>query len=155
MSVIGYNQPGTLWLPSLIIIHFLITLCSRVQWFRHFFINSICFMCFWFGLEILRLVYKKAYFEILNSFYLTWPFILQESTPPLIRVEKMSSILGVQGIKKAEFCADFKNVQKSWVWQKGKLFVNTKFCFFWYPLHPISKKFLFNSYKGRCCFFGR
>ncbi len=88
MSVIGYNQPGTLWLPSLIIIHFLITLCSRVQWFRHFFRNSICFMCFWFGLEILRLVYKKAYFEILNSFYLTWPFILQESTPPLIRVEK-------------------------------------------------------------------
>ncbi len=25
-----------------------------------FFRNSICFMCFWFGFEILRLVYKKA-----------------------------------------------------------------------------------------------
>ncbi len=32
----------------------------------------------------------------------------------------MSSTSGVQGIKKAEFCADFKNVQKSRVWQKGK-----------------------------------
>ncbi len=24
-------------------------------------------MCFWFGLEILRLVYKKVFFEILNG----------------------------------------------------------------------------------------
>jgi hypothetical protein len=39
--------------------------------FDIFFINPICFMCFWFGLEILRLVYKKAFFEILNGFYLT------------------------------------------------------------------------------------
>jgi hypothetical protein len=36
----------------------------------HFFRNSICFMCFLFGLEILRLVYKKEFFEILNGFYL-------------------------------------------------------------------------------------
>ncbi len=35
----------------------------RVQWFWHYFRNSICFMCFWFGLEILRLVYKKVFFE--------------------------------------------------------------------------------------------
>jgi hypothetical protein len=48
---------------------------SRVQWFWHFFRNSICFMCFWFGLEILRLVYKKVFYEILNGFYLIWPFI--------------------------------------------------------------------------------
>jgi hypothetical protein len=27
-------------------------------------------MCFWVGLEILRLVNKKAFFEILNGFYL-------------------------------------------------------------------------------------
>jgi hypothetical protein len=38
--------------------------------FDIFFRNSICFMCFWFGLEILRLVYKKVFFEILNGFYL-------------------------------------------------------------------------------------
>jgi len=26
-------------------------------------------MCFWFGLEILRLVYKKGFFEILNGLF--------------------------------------------------------------------------------------
>jgi len=51
---------------------------SRVQRFWHFFRNSICFMCFWFGLELLKLVYKRAFFEILNGFYLIWPFILRK-----------------------------------------------------------------------------
>jgi hypothetical protein len=36
--------------------------------FDSFFRNSICFMCFWFGLEILILVYKKVFFEILTLF---------------------------------------------------------------------------------------
>ncbi len=110
-----------MWLPSLIIIHFLITLCSRVQWFWHFFRNSICFMCFWLGLEILRLVYKKALFEILNSFYLTWPFILQKSSAAPYKSWKKCLQHWVYRVsKKAKFCADFKNVQKSWVWPKGK-----------------------------------
>ncbi len=94
--------------------------------------------------------------------------------------------------KEAEFYADFKNVQKSCVWQKGEKIlqknlifrdlenlaenrfycmrknlwdlldarvlhifeISAKFRFFLYPLHPILKKFFFNSYKGRCCFFG-
>ncbi len=51
---------------------------SRVQWFWHFFRNSTCFMCFWLGLEILRLVYKKVFFEIWNGFYLIWTFILRK-----------------------------------------------------------------------------
>jgi hypothetical protein len=46
--------------------------------FDIFFRNSICFIYFWFGLEILRQVYKKAFFEILNSFYIIWPFVLQK-----------------------------------------------------------------------------
>jgi hypothetical protein len=29
-------------------------------------------MCFWFGLEILRLVNKKVFFKILNGFYLLY-----------------------------------------------------------------------------------
>ncbi len=124
-------------------------------------------MCFWFGLEILRLACKKVF----NP--------RKKVALPLIWVKKISSKLGVQGIKKAEFCADFKNVQKSWVWQKGKIsyrktdFLETwkilqksvfliinlwelldarvlhifeigaKFRFFWYwhPLCSISKKF--------------
>ncbi len=50
----------------------------RVPWFWHFFRNSICFMCFSFGLEILRLVYKKGFFEILKGIYPNWPFIFRK-----------------------------------------------------------------------------
>ncbi len=63
---------------------------SRVQWFWHFLRNSICFMCFWFGLEILRLVYKKLFLKY-------W----------------MVSIL-------FDLLSSEKNVQKSRVWQEGK-----------------------------------
>jgi hypothetical protein len=46
--------------------------------------------------------------------------------------------LGIQGIKKAEFCADFKNVQKSRVWQKGKnLYRKTEFLRNWTILQKI------------------
>ncbi len=84
-----------------------------------FFRNSICFMCFWFGLEILRLVYKKAFFEILNSFYLIWPFILRKSsTNPYKSWKKISFKLGVQGYQKKW---NFALISKmSWVWQKRK-----------------------------------
>ncbi len=51
-------------------------------------------MWFWFGLEILKLVYKKAIFKTCKKF-------LQNSP------QRVS--------KEVEFCADFKNVQKSWV----------------------------------------
>jgi hypothetical protein len=41
--------------------------------------------------------------------------------PPLIRAEKkFLQNLAYRVSKEAEFCADFKNVQKSRVWQKGK-----------------------------------
>ncbi len=64
------------------------SLGSRVQWFWHFFRNSICFMCFWFGLEILRLVYKKASWNIERfQSYLTF-CPLKKVAPPLIKVEK-------------------------------------------------------------------
>ncbi len=66
-------------------------------------------MFFWFGLEILRLVYRKAFFEILNGFYLIWPFILRKFLPNWAYWVS----------KEARFYADFKNVQKSCVWQKG------------------------------------
>ncbi len=52
------------------------------------FPRLLCFMGFWFGLEILRLVYKKAFFKILNCFYLIWPFYLLKIAPSLIRAEK-------------------------------------------------------------------
>jgi hypothetical protein len=53
--------------------------------------------------------------------------------------------------KEAEFCADFKNVQKSRVWQKGKNFLQkTEFLGTWKILQKIV--IFFNSYKGHCCF---
>ncbi len=72
-----YDDTKHLYLPNTLIIN-IYHPCSRVQWFWQFFRNSICFMCFWFGLEILILVHKKVFFEILNGFYLIWPFILQK-----------------------------------------------------------------------------
>ncbi len=47
---------------------------SRVQWFWKKIWNSICFICFLFGLEILWLVYKKAFFKNIVWFiyYLTF-----------------------------------------------------------------------------------
>ncbi len=58
-------------------------------------------MCFWFGLEILRLIIKKRFLK-----YWTVSILFD-----LSYFEKSS-----------EFCADFKNVQKFWVWQKEKSF---------------------------------
>ncbi len=79
---------------------------NRVQWFWHFFRNPICFMCFWFGLEILRLVYRKGYLKY-------W---------------MVSILFDLLSSKKSHF-AEFKNVQKSRVWQKEKKFLQKKFIF--------------------------
>jgi hypothetical protein len=47
----------------------------------------------------------------------------EKVAPPLIRVEKFFfQNWACRVSKEAEFCADFKNVQKSRVWQKGKNF---------------------------------
>jgi hypothetical protein len=124
-------------------------------------------------------------FEILNSFYLIWPFIPWKKVgPPLTRVEKKMSSKWVYRVsKEAELCADFKNVQKSWVWQKEKKIFTEKLNFF--GLGKFCKNLFFrekifgnflmqefytflksaqnsasfdtlcvNSSKGRFCFFG-
>ncbi len=54
------------------------------------FPRSLCFMWFWFGLEIIRLVYKKAFFKILISFYLIWAFNFQtNSTVPFFEIGRV------------------------------------------------------------------
>jgi hypothetical protein len=59
--------------------------------------------------------------------------------PPLLRVEKkFLRNWACRVSKDAEFCADFKNVQKSGVWQKGKNFVQkTEFLGTWKILQKI------------------
>jgi hypothetical protein len=53
----------------------------------------------------------------------------QKTAPPLKRVAKKCLQNWAQRIsKEAEFCADFKNVQKFRVWQKGKhSYIKTEF----------------------------
>ncbi len=70
--------------------------------FDIFLENSICLMCFWFGLEILRLVFLKSVFWNITQFlsYLTF-YPPKKVALPLIRVEKNSSKLGKQGIKRS------------------------------------------------------
>ncbi len=88
-------------------------------------------MCFWFGLEILRLVYKKCVFWNIERFlsYLTF-YPSKKTAPPLIRVEKkFLQNWPCRVSKEAEFCADFKIVQKYRVWQKGKKFWQKKWIF--------------------------
>ncbi len=58
-------------------------------------------MCFWFGLEILRLVYKKVFFEywtVSISFDLL--SFEKSSAAPYKCWKKISLKLGVQGIKR-------------------------------------------------------
>ncbi len=72
------------------------------------FPRSLCFVWFWFVLEILRLVYKKVFFKILIDFYLIWAFNFQKNST-LIRVEKKFLLNWVCRVsKEAKFCADFK-----------------------------------------------
>ncbi len=83
---------------------------------------------FSFGLEILRLVYKKAFFKILIGFYIQYILFelltSKKTAPSLIRVLKKFLRNWVCKVsKEAEFWADFKNVQQSQVWQKGKTFL--------------------------------
>ena len=152
-------------------------------------------MWFWFGLEILRLVYKKAFKKIIERFlsYCIWAFNFQKnSTVPYKSWKKISSKLAMQGIKRngilrwfqkcvellhqevpqdffseKRFLAKFSKSQNIQFFCKiffpflpnARLLhifeISVKFRFFWYPVCPISKKFFFNSYKGRPYFFRR
>jgi hypothetical protein len=111
-------------------------LCIRVQWFWQFFRISICFMCFWFGLEILRLVYKKAF---LKYWMVTISFCPPKKVPSL-KLGKREKIRTWKIEKKIVFLR--KNL---WELLDARVLhiieISAKFCFFWYPLRPISKKF--------------
>ncbi len=66
-------------------------------------------MWFWFGLEILRIVYKKTFFKILNGFYLIWPFNFQiNSTVPYESRKKISSKLNTKDIKRSGILRSFQ-----------------------------------------------
>ncbi len=126
-----------------------------------------------------RLVNQNAFFEILNGFYLIWPFILRKkiSTAPYKIWQKNVLNWVYRVSEEVEFCSDFKNMQKSWVWQKGKIFTENDFFRTWrilkknvflkkkslgpywnqqkiplllIPFAPNFKELFFHSYKGQC-----
>ncbi len=77
------------------------------------FPRSLCFMWFWFGLEILRLVYKKAFFKILIGVHLIWALTSKKSSAaPYKSWKKMSSKLGVQGIKRSRILRWFQKCEE-------------------------------------------
>jgi hypothetical protein len=57
-------------------------------------------MCFWFGLEILGLVYKKHFYKYFNGYCLIWPFILHWLLSH-ISVENLSKKLSAKGSKRS------------------------------------------------------
>ncbi len=150
----------------------------RAQWF-YFFINSICTKWFWFGLEILRLVYKGIFFK----YWMVMLFCLLSSktcsTAPF-RVKKIILWNCPQGYrKKRNFPADFKKVHNSCVKKCPKIFPQNsvflvKFLslllnsgvpapfwnqrknngFFDTPSNHLTKKFS-TFIKGLCYFFQR
>ncbi len=80
---------------------------------------TVCFMCFWFCLEILRLVYKKKNFLKYWSVSILFDLLSSEKNS-IAPWKKILQNWAYMVSKEAEFCIDFKNVQKSRGWQKGK-----------------------------------
>ncbi len=142
---------------------------------------TLCFMWFWFGLEILRLVNKKAFFKIFNSFYLIWPFHFQKySIVQYKSWNKFSSKLGAKGIKRSGILRWFQKMCRilasrsfqRFLAEKNQFFYNffppllnsrllhiceisAKFRFFWYPLWTVLKIFFSTLIRGGATFFGR
>ncbi len=106
---------------------------NRVQWFWHL----ICFMCFWFGFLNI---------EGFLSFLTFHP--PKKVVPPLRRVEKISSKLGVQGIKRMAILRWFHKCLK--FGKREKVFTEkTKFYRTWKILQKIvflRKKSLWTSW---------
>ncbi len=119
-----------------------ILLYSRVQWFWNFVRNSICFMCFWFGLEILRLVYKNRFlkywmasilFDLLSS--------EKSSTAPHKSWKKISSKLGIQGIKRSGILHWFQKCEEVLCSAKGKkIYRKTEFWRTFFAKNHFSEK---------------
>ncbi len=158
-------------------------------------------MCFWFGLEILRQVYKKCYLKYwMISTYITF-YPSKKVAPPLIGVEKKflqnwACRVSKEGefaliskmCRSLEFGKREKNFYRkteffgTWKISHKIVFLRKNLCkklFFWekslgtswrkssthfwnqrkiplllIPCTPNFEEIFFNSYRGRCCFYG-
>ncbi len=78
-----------------------------------FFRSSLCFMYFWFGLEILRLVYKKTFLK-----YCIVSILFDHLSSRNITTLKFIWNCHQSVSKDEQFCVDLKNVRNSCVKQK-------------------------------------
>jgi hypothetical protein len=87
-------------------------------------------MCFWFGLEILRLVYKKVFLKYWTvSILFDLLSFEKKSTAPYKSWKKISSKLAVQGIKRNGILRWFQKCGEVLSLAKGKKFVTEKLNF--------------------------
>jgi hypothetical protein len=71
-------------------------------------------MCFWLGLKILRLVYKKCFLKYCWVSILFDLLSFEKVAPPLEKLKKNSSKLGAKGIKrKSDFEKEIYTFLKS------------------------------------------
>ncbi len=113
------------------------------------FPRSLCFMWFWFGLETLRLVYKKAFFKILNGFSLIWPFNFQKNSTVhyTVRVEKNFYKIGRKGYQKKQNFALISKMSRNLASRSSQRFFlrKTIFCkIFQVPKNLVFQKKIFS-----------
>ncbi len=83
---------------------------------------SLYLMWFWFGLEILRLVYKTVFLKYWMVSILFVSKFQKNSTVHYKSWKKFLQNWAQRVSKEAELCADFKNVQNSCVKKFQKIF---------------------------------
>jgi hypothetical protein len=123
----------------------------RFQWLWHFFINSICFMCFWFGLEILRLVYKKCFLKYWTVSILFDLLSFDKSSTAPFFLQKNWIFRGLENLAKNCF-SEKKSLGTSWRKSSTHFWNQRKIPLLLIPCTPNLKEFFFSSNKRRCCF---
>jgi hypothetical protein len=88
-------------------------------------------MCFWFGLEILILVYKKVFFYKYWTVSILYDLLSFEksSAAPYKSWKKISLKLAVQGIKRSGIFRWFQKCKEVSSLAKGKKFLQKNFIF--------------------------
>ncbi len=124
----------------------------QLKRFRPIFWNSICFMWFWLGLEILRLVYKKAAFKMLNRFNKFFGD-LKNISKNVFFGKKLTALLGMCSLLKSVSIATlppfgpiegqkwFDKISNQWESQKNRFAFSSfgkKNCFY-LPVFEISR----------------
>ncbi len=106
--------------------------------------RSLCFRWLWFGLEILRLVYKKRFLKYWTVSILFDLLTSNKIAPSHIRAEKNSSKLGAKGIKRSRILCWFQKCVELFRQEVPKDFFSEK-CSFEKLFKPLKNQFFFKN----------